>query len=117
MMLPQLSHLLRGVYVVGHKLSKKQSSKPKAGTTKNTNETKILDHEGHEGSRRKPISIINDFLRDPSCPWWLEVLEDSGCSHASADAHCDHSVAGVATFEFADYGRGELGSSTSQRMA
>ena len=29
---------------------------------------KIINHEGHEGSRRKPIEL---FLRDASCPSWF----------------------------------------------
>ena len=53
-------------------------------------------------------SVVDFFL--------LQILENTGRAHASADAHGDHAVAGLAAPQFADDARGELGAGASQRM-
>src|SRR5580700_8605563 len=76
------------------------------------------NYKGHEGSRRhqkhemqKDTKIcegtyLRAFLRGPSWPSWLQVFEDSGGAHASADAHCHHPVARVTALQFADHACG-----------
>src|ERR1700693_76959 len=45
------------------------------------------------------------------------ALEDSGGAHATADAHGDQAVAGVAALEFADDGRSKFCAGAAERMA
>src|ERR1700738_5120256 len=59
---------------------------------------------------------INDRAADCMCGL-REALEDAGGTHASADAHGDHAVAGVLALEVADQGGGEFGSGAAERMA
>src|SRR5712692_1610603 len=40
---------------------------------------KVINHEGHEGTRRR---ITNDFLRAPSCPSWLRLYRSA--EHSAA---------------------------------
>ena len=47
----------------------------------------------------------------------LEAFEDTGGAHATADAHGDHAVAGVAALQFAHERGGEFGSGAAERMA
>src|SRR3982074_820426 len=58
-----------------------------------------------------------DFLRVPSCPSWLKVLENARSAHSPSNAHRNQSVTPVAPFQFTNYGRGKLGTGAAQWMS
>src|ERR1700739_379175 len=51
-------------------------------------------------------------------PWTLiQVFENAGCTHPTANAHGDQTIPTLTTFEFADDGRGKFGAGAAQRMS
>src|ERR1700689_1793150 len=66
-----------------------------------------------EGGRKSPEPSLRRIIT----PFLIQIFENPSRAHASADAHGDHAVAGVATLQFADHAGRQLGSSASQRMS
>src|SRR5260370_3051172 len=83
------------------------------------------DHEAKAGSPAKPsppkITIETKRMSRTSMlnprPRALEAFEDAGGAHATADAHGDDAIAGIAALQFANDAGGKFRAGAAERMA